>query len=173
MRRRCARAYFGLLDRLLRVMSDMTANHVGQNTCDWFKSSSSCSRSQSTLTASPPNPFLVSLGWRSSEGLCPTYPVLVVPHRTNPAVGSHIYGDTAWTIRMNLAAVNQNSPEFRMCGVRWGCPVSIQLSVTEVADSCLSLLCDNGADTAIVGLIRRLVVPDPAMWRPRSARIVS
>jgi hypothetical protein len=38
--------------------------------------------------------------------------------------------------------------------------------MTEMADSCLSLPCDNGAD--IVRLIRRLVVPGPAMWRPRS-----
>ena len=41
--------------------------------------------------------------------------------------------------------------------------------MTEVADNCLSLPCDNGTDTAIVGLIWRLVVPGPAMWRPRSA----
>ena len=134
-----------------------------------FKSSSSSSKTksktQSTLTASPPNPFWVFLGWRSSGGLCPTDPVLVVPHCTDPAVGSHIYGDPAWTIHMNLASVNQNSPKFRMCVVWWCCPVSVYLGVTEVADSCLSLPCDNGADTAIVGLIRRLVVPDPAMWR--------
>jgi len=43
--------------------------------------------------------------------------------------------------------------------------------MTEVADNCQSLPCDNGADTAIVGLIRRLVVPGPAMWRSRSARV--
>jgi hypothetical protein len=102
------------------AMSDTTANHVGQNTCE-FRLSSSSSKTQSTLTACP-NPFLVSLGWRSRGGLCPTCPVLAVPHHCDPAVGSHINSDPAsrWTIHMNLPAVNQNSPKFRMCGVWWG-----------------------------------------------------
>lgn len=75
---------------------------------------------------------------------------------------------------MNLDAVNQNSPKFRICGVGWGCPVFIELlghGMTEVADNCLSLPCDNGAEIAIAWLIWRLVVPGPAMWRPRSARV--
>lgn len=42
--------------------------------------------------------------------------------------------------------------------------------MTEVADICLSLPRDNRADAVIVGL--RLVVPGPAMWRRRSARVV-
>jgi hypothetical protein len=43
--------------------------------------------------------------------------------------------------------------------------------MTEVADNCQSLPCDNEADTSLVGLIRKLVVPGPAMWRPLSARV--
>src|ERR1700679_2159614 len=100
------------------AMSDMAANHVGQNTYEFnLKSSSRARECRTHLTASP---LTVTRFWYPRDDVAA--PRRTMPHllcigsanRTDPAVGSHIHGDPAWTIHMNLAAVNQNSLKFGM-----------------------------------------------------------